>query len=49
MGYKRIEYMCGYCGKKEIRNTSMGRPLQGKCHRKKGNKKHTWIINRHLS
>ena len=49
MADKIIEYMCSHCGKKEIRNTSMGRPLPGKCLRKQGNKPHTWIINRHLS
>lgn len=49
MADKRIEFMCSYCGKKEIRNTSMGRPLPGRCPRKPGNKPHSWVINRRLS
>ena len=49
MADKRIEYMCAYCGKKEIRNTSMGRPLPGKCPRKSGDKPHSWRVNRRLS
>lgn len=49
MADKRIEFMCSYCGKKEIRNTSMGRPLPGRCPRKAGNKPHSWVINRRLN
>jgi len=41
-----IEYMCTYCGKKETRSSSMGRPNPGKCPRKKGDKPHSWTINR---
>lgn len=46
MATKRIEYMCSHCGKKEIRFVSMGRPQPGKCPRKKGDKPHTWTVNR---
>ena len=46
--FKRIEYMCTYCGKKEIRTPSMGRPQPGKCSRKNGDKPHSWVINRKL-
>lgn len=49
MADERIEYMCTYCGKKEIRNTSMGRPFPSKCPREPGNKPHTWTVNRHLN
>ena len=38
--FKRIEYMCTYCGKKETRSPSMGRPQPGKCP--------SWVINRRL-
>lgn len=46
--FKRIEYMCTYCGKKETRSPSMGRPEPGKCPRKNGDKPHSWVINRRL-
>lgn len=48
MATKRIEYMCSYCGKKELRFVSMGKPQPGKCPRKKGDKPHTWTVNRRL-
>ncbi len=48
MAFPRIEYMCTHCGKKEIRNTSMGRPLPGKCPKREGNKPHVWIKNRNM-
>lgn len=46
--FKRIEYMCTYCGKKETRSPSMGRPQPGKCPRKNGDKPHSWVINKRL-
>ena len=48
MATKRIEYMCSYCGKKELRFVSMGKPQPGKCPRKQGDKPHTWMVNRRL-
>lgn len=44
--YKHIEYMCRYCGKKTVHSVSYGRPLPGRCPRKKGNQPHSWGINR---
>lgn len=46
---KRVEYMCSYCGKKEIRLKSIGRPMPGKCPRRNGDMPHRWIVNRTLS
>lgn len=43
---KKIEYMCRYCGRKEVRKEGMGRPMPGKCPRKTGDKPHSWSINR---
>lgn len=43
---KRIEYMCSYCGKKEIKSDLQGRPMPGKCPRKQGDKPHSWRKNR---
>ena len=31
---KKIEYMCSYCGKKEIKTNLQGRPMPGKCSRR---------------
>ncbi len=45
---RRIEYMCSYCGKKEIKTTLQGRPMPGKCPRKEGNKPHSWRKNREM-
>lgn len=44
--YKHIEYMCSYCGRKEIRGVNAGRPKPGKCPRKTNNQPHSWRINR---
>ena len=44
----RKEWMCTACGKKEIRYVSEGRPQPGKCPRKKGDKPHSWKVNRKL-
>lgn len=46
--YRYIEYQCRYCGKKERRPASQGRPNPGSCPRKTGDKPHSWIINRRL-
>lgn len=48
MKIKRIEYICTYCGKKEIKTSLQGRPMPGKCPRKQGDKPHTWRKNRDL-
>ena len=50
----RTEYICTYCGKKEIRPESLGRPQPGDCPRKEREKNgkmkpHSWRINRKLS
>ena len=45
---KKIEYMCRYCGKKEIRTNLQGHPMPGTCPRKTGNKPHSWIRNREM-
>lgn len=44
----KIEYMCTYCGKKDIRGVRSGRPLPGKCMRRKSDMPHRWVINRKL-
>lgn len=44
--YKYIEYMCRYCGAKKARSKNDGKPLPGRCSRKKGDQPHTWVINR---
>lgn len=44
----KIEYMCSYCGKKEIKTSLQGRPMPGKCPRRQGDKPHIWRINRKL-
>ena len=51
-GNKKTEYICSYCGKKEVK--SIGRPAPGNCPRKVKNrdgssKPHSWVINRKLS
>lgn len=43
---QRTEYICTYCGHKETRKSSMGRPMPGKCPRRNGNQPHRWVINR---
>lgn len=40
------EYMCTYCGRKQLRNSFLGRPLPGKCDRRNGDQPHRWVINR---
>ncbi len=44
--FKRIEYMCTYCGTKISKMASMGRPMPGKCPRKAGDQPHRWVVNR---
>ena len=46
MAEKKVEYMCSYCGRKEIKFKKNGRPLPGKCPRKQGDKPHSWRKNR---
>ena len=46
---KKIEYICTYCGKRVMKAQNMGRPDPGKCPRKKGDKPHTWRINRKVN
>ena len=46
--YEKIEYMCSHCGQRVIRAKTIGRPNPGKCPRKKGDKPHTWVINRRI-
>ena len=46
-----IEYMCTFCGKKETRSKTSGRPMPGSCPRKPPyqngiTKPHSWRINR---
>ena len=46
---KSTEYMCSWCGRKEVKST--GRPAPGTCPRKpKGrdgkSRPHTWVVNR---
>lgn len=43
---KNIEYMCTYCGKKQVKLSAMGRPLPGTCSRRGKNMPHRWVINR---
>lgn len=49
MAVKKIEYMCSYCGKKQIRAEHEGRPLPGKCPRKQGDRPHSWRKNRTIN
>ena len=49
MGIGHIEYMCSWCGKRELRSANAGRPSPGNCPRKPKDrngklKPHTWII-----
>ena len=41
-----IEWMCTTCGKKEVKSKTGGRPMPGKCPKKKGDRPHTWEKNR---
>ena len=49
----RIEYMCSWCGQKQVRPSEMGRPQPGNCSRRPRNsagkpQPHSWVINRKL-
>ena len=46
---KRIEFICSYCGRKEIKSETSGRPMPGRCPRKQGDKPHSWRKNRTLT
>ena len=35
-----VQYMCRYCGAKETKSISFGRPMPGKCPRKKNGGPH---------
>lgn len=53
MSTGHIEYMCSWCGKKELRSVMAGRPSPGNCPRKPKDrngkmKPHTWRINKRL-
>lgn len=42
---KRVEYMCTYCGHRQTRPKSNGRPMPGRCPKRDG-KPHRWVINK---
>lgn len=46
--YKRIEYMCTTCGRKEVKSITFGRPAPGTCPRKSNGGPHSWVINKKL-
>lgn len=43
---KNVEYMCTYCGHRQVKRVGFGRPMPGKCPRRTGNQPHRWVINR---
>lgn len=50
-GAKKVEYMCSWCGRREIRFVIMGRPSPGSCPRKNKTRDgkmrpHTWVVSR---
>ncbi|MDO4301086.1 MAG: hypothetical protein Q4D26_06810 [Clostridia bacterium] len=45
---KRIEYMCVYCGQRQVRAKDAGRPLPGICPRKSNGRPHSWRRNREI-
>lgn len=45
---RQIEYICSYCGRKEVRPATTGKPALGKCPRKQGDKPHTWTVNKKM-
>lgn len=44
--YKKIEYMCRHCGKKQIMGDNMGKPIPGVCPKRTSGMPHSWIINK---
>ena len=40
------EYMCTYCGTKQIRGQGAGRPMHGVCTRRNTGQHHRWLVNR---
>ena len=49
--YQKIEYMCTYCGAREIKPVWAGRPLPGTCKARtnciNGKKwPHRWVVNK---
>ena len=46
---KRIttaEYMCAYCGSRQNRQISIGKPQPGRCPKRTNGQPHRWILNR---
>lgn len=43
---KTIEYMCRYCGFKQTKLSTTGRPMPGTCKRRGTNQPHSWVKNR---
>lgn len=43
---RNVEYMCSYCGKKQVKLINMGRPMPGTCPRRNGSMPHRWITNK---
>lgn len=41
-----VEYMCTYCGTRQARFQSNGRPMPGKCPRRQNGMPHRLVINR---
>lgn len=41
-----VEYMCTYCGTKQVRLKNFGRPQPGVCPRRIKGMPHRWVINR---
>ena len=41
-----VQYMCRYCGAKETKPISFGRPMPGKCPRKQNGGPHSWVVNK---
>lgn len=39
MAMKKTEYMCAYCGTRTTRYENQGRPMPGKCPKKKNGKR----------
>lgn len=40
------EYMCTYCGAKQIKGPNSGRPLPGICPKRKNRQPHRWVVSR---
>ena len=47
----KIEYMCRWCGRKEVRPENMGKPMPGTCPKRAKTRDgksmpHSWTVNR---